>query len=578
MVSIKQYLTELFQTTINKLFAIDVDPLIQGASRPEYGDYQANFALRLAKTLQQKPLDIATQVINELTPHPALQQLEASGPGFINITLTNHFLADNLQSLLADPRLGVANANNQETVVIDYGGANVAKAMHVGHLRSAIIGDAIVRILRFLGHHVIPQNHLGDWGTQFGMLIEYLSETGWQAEEPHNYHDLNTLYQQAKHRFDSDPPFADRARKRVVSLQSGDPYTRHIWQQLVTESKHHFQKVYDSLQVLLTEQDICSESFYNDQLAPMINELTELGIAEQSEGALVIFIDGFVDPDGKPLPLLIRKKDGGYLYATTDLAAVKYRLHTLGGQRLIYVVDARQKQHFAMVFAAAAKAGWVKANHRFEHVSYGAVLDENHKPFKTRSGEAIQLTDLLTEAKKRATAIALEKNPSLTVTEQQPISEAIGIGALKYADLRNDKVKDYVFSWEKMLAFDGNTAPYLQNAYVRIRAIFRKGQIEATMLSQTQLQLISPIEHILAIKLATFAEIIHTVASDLALHRLCEYLYDLASTFHRFYELCPVLNDNNPIIRNSRLCLCDLTARCLKLGLTLLGIRVVEAM
>lgn len=578
MTSIKHSLTNLFKTAIHDAFGVEADPFIQSAGRPEFGDYQANFALKLAKERQQKPIDIAKAVVEKLASETLFQKLEVSGPGFINITLSDDFLEQHLAKLARDNRLGVAIDTSPEHMVVDYGGANVAKEMHVGHLRSAIIGDSITRILGFVGHHVIRQNHLGDWGTQFGMLIEYLLESGWHGDEPHSYSDLNTLYKQAKQRFDGDEKFADKARARVVLLQSGDEKSRAIWQQLVDESLHHFQEVYQKLDVLLTENDVAGESFYNDMLSDLVAELEQRGVAKLDDGALVIALEGFLDPDGKPLPFLIRKRDGGFLYATTDLAAVKHRVQQLKATRIIYVVDARQKQHFSMLFAAAEKTGWAKKKINFEHVSYGAVLGEDHRPLKTRSGEFIKLNDLLIEAEKRAADVILQKHPDLSADELAKIAKIVGIGALKYADLRGDKVKDYVFSWEKMLAFDGNTGPYLQNAYVRIYSIFRKGNIDVAIIEKSALKIITPIEHTLAVKLSAFPDVVLSIAQNLNLHVLCDYLYDLAATFHKFYENCPVLTDENVDVRHSRLLLCDLTARTLKQGLSLLGISVTERM
>lgn len=611
----RQQLTAFFKSAIQAAFgelAADCDPTIQLAGRAEYGDYQANFAMRLAKQLQKKPIDIAQQVIDHITDKKIFKKLEASGPGFINIFLTNEFLEAKLQLLINDECLGVKPASDIKTIVVDYGGANVAKEMHVGHLRSAIIGDAIVRILSFLKHNVVRQNHLGDWGTQFGMLIEYMLESD-QANKQHTLSDLNILYKQSKQRFDDDKNFADKARSKVVELQGGDEKTLAIWRQLVTESTYHFQKTYQRLDVLLAEKDICGESFYNDKLAGMVAELEQSGVAEINAGALVVCMEGYADPDGKPIPLLIRKGDGGYLYATTDLAAIKHRTEELHADWIIYVHDARQKQHFAMVFAAAQKAGWIKENIKLEHVPFGSILGEDRKPFKTRSGESVKLTALLDEAETRAAETARHKNPDLSDEQLAHIAKTVGIGALKYADLRNDKVKDYVFDWDKMLAFEGNTAPYLQNAYVRIRSIFRKGINKNIVLdkfgslieleSNQTIQLLNflnkdyskrdkqseltknitliittDIEHNLSIKLLEFPEIIHSVGEDLAIQRLCDYEYDIASTFHKFYEHCPILSHENEQVRLSRLLLCDITARTLKLGLSLLGIDVLEMM
>lgn len=576
----KEVLTNIFKVAIKAALgevAADCDPMIQAAGRPEYGDYQANFALRLAKQLQKKPMDIAQAVIAQLKQQTIFEKLEPSGPGFINITLSDIFLAQCLQPLVNDPRLGVQAQQTQEIAVVDYGGANVAKEMHVGHLRSTAIGDAIVRILGFLGCEVIRQNHLGDWGTQFGMLIEYLIAIQEENKE-HSLSDLDALYKSAKQRFDEDPSFAEKARARVVALQSGDENTIAIWQQLVAQTMRYYQQVYKRLEVLLTAEDARGESFYNPLLADVVAELEKNGLAEMSHGAMVIFMEGYVDANDNPLPLIIRKKDGGYLYATTDLAAAKFRIEQLHAHRLIYVTDARQRQHFAMVFSAVRKAGWAKAGVRLEHIPFGAILGKDSRPFKTRSGETIKLVALLDEAESRAAAIARAKNPELAANQINEIAKTIGIGALKYADLRTDKVKDYVFDWDKLLAFDGNTAPYLQNAYVRIRSIFRKGNIDIPAIKNSQIQLTSASEHLLAIKILEFPDVLYAVADDLSLHRLCDYLYDLAATFHKFYEHCPILSTADLDIQQSRLLMCDITARTLKLGLQLLGIGVLEIM
>jgi arginyl-tRNA synthetase len=571
---VQDILTDCFKQAISTAYGneiSDCDPSIKIASRREYGDYQANFAMRLAKLLGKKPLDVANGVIEKLKDNPIFKSLEASGPGFINITLTNDFLSERLATLVNDERLGVKKEQPAERVVVDYANANVAKEMHVGHIRSIVIGDAIVRILSFLGHETIRQSHLGDWGTQFGMLIEYLVV---QGIDPYSYSvtDLDVLYKKSKQEFDANPDFAENARKRVVALQQGDETTLSIWKHLVKESLGYFQKIYDSLDVLITEEDARGESFYNDMLANVIEELEQQGLVQTSDDAKVIFLDEFT------IPFLIRKKDGGYLYATTDLAAAKFRIETLGAHRIIYLTDARQKQHFAMLFAAVSKAKWLETGVRLEHFPFGAILGPDNKPFKTRSGEVIRLIELIKEAESRAMQLAQEKNPQLTQEQLEPIAHAIGIGALKYADLRADKVKDYVFDWDKALSFEGNTAPYLQNAYVRIQAVFRKGNVDLSTIAKKPLLLTTDLEHGLAIKLLEFSDLLHSVADDLSLHRLCDYLHDLAATFHRFYEQCPILSNKDEAIRDSRLLLADITARTLKLGLNLLGIKTIEQM
>lgn len=568
----RELLAQIFKMAIQDAFgpAVVCDPSIQMAARPEFGDYQANFALRLAKDLQKKPLDIAHAVIEKLNHQGMLKSAEASGPGFINIFFSNEFLSQRLEQLIGDDRLGVPLKTKPQQVVVDYANANVAKEMHVGHIRSIVIGDAIVRILNFLGDQTIRQSHLGDWGTQFGMLIEYLFEIG-EHEAAHSVTDLDVVYKKSKQRFDNDPIFADKARARVVALQRGDPVTLAIWQHLVKESLQYFQKIYDVLDILLTEEDARGESFYNPMLADVVQTLEQQGIVTTSDEAKVIFLDGFT------IPFIVRKKDGGYLYATTDLAAAKFRTETLNATRLIYLTDARQKQHFAMLFAALKKAGIVTPEIKLEHIPFGAILGPDNKPFKTRSGETIRLMALLEEAEQRALQLAREKTPHLAEDQLQQIAHVIGIGALKYADLRADKVKDYVFDWDKLLSFEGNTAPYLQNAYVRIRAIFRKGNVKLENLDP-HIQLTQADERLLGIKILQFPDLLHSVAEDLSLHRLCDYLHDLAATYHRFYEHCPILSIEDLSLRQSRLLLSDLTARTLKLGLDLLGIRTLEQM
>ncbi len=570
----KQLLTTLFKTAIQEAFGEEAamcDPTIQLSSRKEFGDYQANFAMRLAKQLNKKPMDIAIAVVEKLNNQRLFKSLEPSGPGFINIFLSEDFLMDRLQQLVNDPRLGIKPETHSQNIVVDYANANVAKEMHVGHIRSIVIGDAIVRILGFLGHHVIRQSHLGDWGTQFGMLIEYLFETGEQ-DSPHTVSDLDPLYKKSKAKFDADPEFADRARRRVVALQAGDAETLAIWQTLVKESLQYFQTIYEKLDVLLKEEDARGESFYNSMLADTVDELVNIGLAHQSEDATVVTLEEF------SIPYIIRKKDGGYLYATTDLAAGQFRVNTLKANRIIYLTDARQKQHFEMLFATLRKAKWVGEEVRLEHIPFGAILGKDNKPFKTRSGELIKLISLLEEAENRAEVIAREKNPNLSDEQIHEIAHDIGIGALKYADLRADKVKDYVFDWEKLLSFEGNTAPYLQNAYVRIRSIFRKGSITLKEIQHEKIIINNEIEHSLATKILNFQDVLYSVGDNLSLHSLCDYLYDLAASFHKFYENCPILSNEDKSIVHSRLLLSDLTARTLQLGLDLLGIKTLEKM
>ncbi|MEX0741380.1 MAG: arginine--tRNA ligase, partial [Phycisphaeraceae bacterium] len=467
----------------------------------------------------------------------------------------------------------------------------VAKEMHVGHIRSTVIGDAVVRTLAFQGHDVIRQNHVGDWGTQFGMLIESVLQRGWAKPDGQgktDIGDLNRFYQEAKRQFDADPDFADRARRRVVLLQQGDEQTLNIWRYLVEQSKHHFRAIYDRLDVTLTEDDIRPESFYNDQLPDVVTELENKGLAEQSDGAVCIFMPQFLGTDDKPLPLIIRKQGGGFLYATTDLAAVRHRIRDLHADRVIYVTDARQKQHFAMFFEAARLAGWVEGV-RLDHVVFGTILGEDNKPFKTRSGETVRLVDLLDEAEQRAAGIIAEKNPDLDESERQQVAHVVGIGAVKYGDLSSDRVKDYVFSWDRMLAMDGNTAPYLQYAYTRIRSIQRKaaeagaapaaaGANGFEIAGESVQGVTHDAERALVLKLTQFASVVDAVGEHLEPHRMCTYLFDLATTFSSFYERCPVLRADSPTQICTRLALCELTADTLKQALNLLGIDVLERM
>lgn len=557
-----------------------VDPLVRPTTNPQLGDYQANLAMSLAKKLGQKPRELAQAIADKL---PALgggviASASVAGPGFINLRLTDDFLARQAAATADDPRLGVEPAQNPQTVVLDYSAPNVAKEMHVGHIRSTDIGDALTRVLGYLGHHVNRQNHLGDWGTQFGMLLEHLLDQGWTAESSKPIADLNALYQQAKARFDAEPAFAERARKRVVALQAGDSTSVAIWKGLTEESLKHFRAIYARLGVLLTDDDIRGESFYNEMLAPTVEELQAKGLARESQGALCVFPPGFLDRDGNPAAMIIRKNDGGYLYATTDLATFRHSVDVLKGTRLVYVTDARQAQHFAMVFKTAELAGWLSKGVTVEHVPFGNVLGKDNKPFKTRDGGTIKLVDLLDEAEARALKLIAEKNPDLPEPERKQIAHAVGIGALKYADLCNDRVKDYVFDWDRMLSFDGNTAPYLQNAFVRIQAIFRKGNLAPKDAAGAAIPVAEPAERALVLKLLQWPVAVQSVADALEPHRLCNYLYEVASLFHQFYEHCPVLGAPAPALRQGRLRLCDLTARTIQTGLGLLGIATPSRM
>jgi arginyl-tRNA synthetase len=448
--------------------------------------------------------------------------------------------------------------------------------MHVGHLRSTVIGDALARVLEFQGHRVIRQNHVGDWGTQFGMLIEHLLEK--QSDGEIKLGDLTALYKEAKKRFDAEPDFSERAKNRVVMLQGGDQETLKIWKQLVEQSNQYFASIYQRMAIGLKPEDTRGESFYNEKLSPVMDRLIQDGALAESQGAKVVFVEGFTDREGNPLPMIVQKSDGGYLYATTDLAAAAYRIDELDADRVVYVVGQPQRQHFEMVFATLRKLGWASDNVRLDYVPFGSVLGEDKKMFKTRSGETVRLVDLLDEAEQRAIQVVREKASDLNSQEIEAIGKKVGIGALKYADLSSDRIKDYVFSWERMLALDGNTAPYLINAYVRIASIFRKAELGMADYA-APIKIEDEHEKALVLKLLQFAAVVDAVAESLEPHRLCTYLYDLASLFHKFYERCPVLrSDVTEDVRASRLALCKLTGDTLERGLGLLGIGVVERM
>lgn len=557
-----------------------IDPQITVTGNPDFGDFQANLAMSLAGKLGAKPRDVAATIVRNLKLQEVCEKIEIAGPGFINLHLAATFINEQMRQLAADPAYGLQVASNPQTVVVDYSAPNIAKEMHVGHLRSTVIGDAIVRILMRQGHRVIRQNHMGDWGTQFGMLIEYLIDSGWESKDKRDViGNLDKRYQESKRKFDIDTDFNERSRKRVVALQSGDAYTLTIWKFLVDESIAHFARIYRRLGVLLDEDDNCPESFYNRKLPDVIAELNDKGMLTVSDGAAVIFLPGFKDRENNPLPMIVQKSDGGYLYATTDLAAMRYRIDELHADRIVYVTDARQAQHFAMLFAAARASGWGGEDVCLDHVPFGTVLGANRKPFKTRDGGTIKLEDLLDEAELRAAAVLKIKNPELPPTERDELARVISVAALKYADLSNDRIKDYVFDWDRMLALDGNTAPYLQNAYVRILSIFRKGAIDRKSISAQEINLHARAERNLALKLFQYPAAVESVADRLEPHRLCTYLYELASCFHAFYEHCPILKEGIEIeVRKSRLALCDLTAGLIEDGLGLLGIRMVDRM
>ncbi|MEM6854004.1 MAG: arginine--tRNA ligase [Planctomycetota bacterium] len=558
----------------------DADPVVRPSNNPKFGDYQANLAMALGKQLGQKPRDVAEKIVSSLDADGLFSAVDIAGPGFINLTLDAAALNAAASAMAGSLQLGTTPADPPRQVVIDYASPNLAKEMHIGHLRSTIIGDALARTLGFLGHRVTRQNHIGDWGTQFGMLLEHLIDQGWSpdTEQDHSISDLNALYQDAKKRYDREPEFAERARKRVVALQAGEDASRAIWRQLIDESVRHMNDVFARLGVLLDNDDLAAESFYNDKLGAVVTDLAAAGLLHDLDGAQVAYIDGYLNREGEPLPMAVQKSDGGFGYPATDLAAVRYRVQTLGADRVIYVVDSRQKDHFGQFFALARQAGWVPDEARLDYVSFGTILGKDKKPFKTREGGTVKLADVLDEAVSRADAAIAEKNPDLPAEERQAVARSVGIGAVKYADLSNDRIKDYVFDYDRMLALDGNTAPYLLYSYARIRSIFRKGEIAFDGFVNDQLAVNEPAERALALQLLQFGDVIESVADSLEPHRLCNYLYELATRYHRFFEQCPVLRADDEATKASRLALCHLTARTLERGLGLLGINVVERM
>ena len=548
------------------------------SGRPEFGEYQFNGAMALAKTLKQKPRDIAQQILEQVKLDDVASKLEIAGPGFINIHLRDDWLAEQCNVALDDARVGIP-AQQPQTVVVDYSSPNLAKEMHVGHLRTTIIGDAVVKLLEFLGHKVIRQNHMGDWGTQFGMLLAHLSDKLSHNEVAETaLSDLEDFYREAKVRFDEEDGFADRAREYVVKLQGGDAQCLALWKQFIDVSISHSEEVYDKLNVSLTRKDIMGESAYNDDLANVVAELKEKGIAVEDQGAQVVFIPELADKEGNPAVYIVQKSGGGYLYATTDLAAIRYRSGTLNADRTLILTDARQALHFKQTEIVGRKAGFMKPEQSYEHCPFGMMLGSDGKPFKTRSGGTVKLVELLDEAVERAAKLLAQRDTELSEDELNAVARKVGIGAVKYADLSKNRTTDYMFNWDTMLSFEGNTAPYLQYAFTRVQSLFRKADVAPTQLSQA-IHIEHHQEHALAVQLLQFEEQLAVVARDATPHVLCSYLYDLASHFMSFYEACPILKDDvDSNTRQSRLALSALVAKQLKLGLDLLGIETLDKM
>ncbi|MBF2089792.1 MAG: arginine--tRNA ligase [Synechococcales cyanobacterium K44_A2020_017] len=579
------YLTTQLEAALVAAFGPDLagtDPVLVPTTNPKFGDYQANVALSLAKRLKDKPRAIAEALVAKLEVSDCCEPPAIAGPGFINLKLRTDYLQDQLRQMHQSDRLGVAPTSAPQRVIVDFSSPNIAKEMHVGHLRTTIIGDSLARLLEFRGHDVLRLNHVGDWGTQFGMLITHLRDVCPEAITDASTVDIGDLvafYRQAKQRFDAEDDFKERSRQAVVELQAGDESARKAWQVLCDQSRREFQQLYDRMDIRITER---GESFYNPLLADVVADLKASGLLVEDQGAQCVFLEGFTNKEGNPLPLIIQKSDGGYNYATTDLAAIRYRTQQDRAERVIYVVDAGQANHFTQVFQVARRAGWVPEGVELIHVPFGVVKGDDGKKFKTRSGDTVRLKDLLDEAVRRAQA-DVENRLQQEERQESPefirhAAETIGMAAVKYADLSQNRTSDYIFNYNRMLALQGNTAPYMLYAYVRVQGISRKGDIDWSQLQQTvPVDLDDETEFTLARHLLQLDEVILAVEADLLPNRLCQYLFELSQKFNQFYDRCPILQADEPK-RTSRLVLADLTARTIRLGLSLLGISVLERM
>ncbi|MDO6524437.1 arginine--tRNA ligase [Motilimonas sp. 1_MG-2023] len=581
----KVQLQQLLEQTVASLkqqgiIPADAQPRVQvdRTKDKSHGDLATNLAMMLSKSAGKNPRELAQLIIDNLPESSLVTKVDIAGPGFINFFLNPLWLVEQVEAALIDPRLGIEPIADPQTIVVDYSSPNLAKEMHVGHLRSSIIGDAVTRTLEFQGHKLVRQNHVGDWGTQFGMLLAYMEELQAKGQEINsNLSNLEVFYRAAKQRFDESEAFATRARNLVVELQSGDEHCNQLWREFNEVSLSHCQETYDRLGVSLTRADVRGESAYNDDLNQVVADLDQAGLLKEDQGAKCVFLDEFKNKDGDPLPVIIQKKDGGFLYATTDLAAMRYRQRELNADRVLYFVDARQGLHFQQVFTVARNAGFVKPATSLEHMPFGTVMGEDGKPFKTRSGTVAKLADLLTEAQNRAYDLVKSKNPDMAEQDLRNIADVVGIASVKYADLSKNRTSDYMFSFDQMLSFEGNTAPYLLYAYTRVASVFEKAEVNASELTGSVL-----LEHEkeldLASKLAQFNEVITSVARLGYPHLLCNYLYELAGLFSSFYEACPILKAETEAQKQSRLKLAWLTARTLKQGLSLLGINTLERM
>jgi len=572
--NLKQYLDDTISAALATLGAENCPAVVKQARKPEFGHYQANGVMGAAKKLKANPRELAEKLVQQLDLK-GVEKLEIAGPGFINIHLSSELLASELLARYADTQLGIAK-KTQQTIVVDYSAPNLAKEMHIGHLRSTAIGDAAVRILEFLGHKVIRANHVGDWGAQFGSLLAYLAQRKTEgAELSTELKDLEVFYQAANNLFKSDENFAKIAREYVVRLQGGDEACLELWRTFIEESAKHCQAVYDKLNITLTRQDIQAESQYNQDLPVIIAELEQKALIEESDGAKCVFLDEFKGKDKNPLPAIIQKSDGGFPYMATDIAAVRHRTGKLKADAAYYFIDARQKLHIAQLFAVSTAAGYL-TDQTFRHLPFGVILKADGTPFKTRDGAAVKLIDVIDEAVERAYQLVSEKNPELSDEQRRNVARVVGVGAIKYAELSKNRTTDYIFDWDTMLSFEGNTAPYLQYAYTRIRSVFRRSNIDAGTLTQL-LKLSEPAEIALALKLLQLEEALDAAIEDFQANVLCNYLFELAGLFMSFYEQCPILQSADEV-KNSRLLLAEITANTLQQGLNLLGIETVEQM
>ena len=583
----KAHITHLPEQTVailkeQHIIPADVQPRIavDRTRDKAHGDLATNLAMMMAKPAQKNPRELAQLIIDNLPASELVNRAEIAGPGFINIFLNQDWLAQQIDAAYADSNLSVAKTKQPQNVVVDLSSPNLAKEMHVGHLRSSIIGDSVARTLEFLGHNVIRQNHVGDWGTQFGMLLAYMEEKRAEdAEISMQLSDLEVFYRAAKGRFDESEVFANRAREMVVMLQSGDVECNKLWQEFNAVSLAHCHEIYKRLNVKLTRADVRGESFYNDDLNNIVAELEAQGLLTESNGAKCVFLDEFKNKEGDPLPVIIQKQGGGFLYATTDLAAMRFRQQQLHADRIMYFVDQRQALHFQQVFSVVQKAGFVKPTTSLEHLGFGTMNGEDGRPFKTRSGGTVKLVDLLAEAEERAYTLVKDKNPTIDEAELKNIARVVGISSVKYADLSKNRSSDYIFNFDSMLSFEGNTAPYLLYAFTRVSSIFNKVDAETSAkLATAKVQLNEEKELELAGKLIQFNEIIHQVAKRATPNTLCTYLFELAGVFSSFYEACPILSNADENVKLSRLKLAKLTANTLQQGLDLLGIETLERM